>query len=79
MTWQLQEAKNKFSEVVEKAIHDGPQEITRRGKKSVVVLSVRDYLRLKRKKGSLVEFFKQSPIRGLTIERARDLPRSIDL
>ncbi len=29
--WQLQEAKNKFSEVVEAALKDGPQVITKRG------------------------------------------------
>jgi prevent-host-death family protein len=33
MGWQLQEAKNKFSEVVDQAVKFGPQEITRHGKK----------------------------------------------
>jgi prevent-host-death family protein len=42
-TWQLQEAKNKFSEVVERALHEGPQMITRHGKPAVVVSSVEDY------------------------------------
>lgn len=36
--WQLQEAKNKFSEVVRKAIEEGPQTVTKHGKESVVVL-----------------------------------------
>ncbi|MBP8132561.1 MAG: type II toxin-antitoxin system prevent-host-death family antitoxin [Candidatus Hydrogenedentes bacterium] len=31
-TWQLQDAKNRFSEVVEKAVAEGPQHVTRRGR-----------------------------------------------
>jgi len=79
MSWQLQEAKNKFSQVVNSAINDGPQEITKQGKKSVVILSIKDYQRLKRNKTSLKEFFQKSPLRGLSFERSKDLPRSIDL
>lgn len=79
MVWQLQDAKNKFSEVVEKAISVGPQEITRRGKKTVVLISIKDYLRLKKKKNSIVDFFKNSPLSEISLERTQDYPRSIDL
>lgn len=79
MTWQLQDAKNKFSEVVDKALKGEPQEITRRGKKAVVVMSIEYYQKLKRGSGSLVEFFSQSPLRGLTFERSTDLPRRVEL
>lgn len=41
--WTLQDAKNKFSEVVNAACAGAPQVVTRRGKATVVVLSVRDY------------------------------------
>jgi prevent-host-death family protein len=78
-TWQLQDAKNKFSEVVDKAIEVGPQEITRHGKKTAVVLSIRDYQKLKLKHWSLVDFFRNSPLNGLTFERQKDLPRSVSL
>ena len=44
--WQLQDAKNKFSEVVQKALEHGPQIITRRGIKTVVIMSVEDYQQL---------------------------------
>ncbi|MBM3223472.1 MAG: type II toxin-antitoxin system Phd/YefM family antitoxin [Candidatus Tectomicrobia bacterium] len=37
--WPLQDAKNRFSELVEQALHDGPQVVTRHGKATVVVLS----------------------------------------
>ncbi|MGP8330213.1 MAG: type II toxin-antitoxin system prevent-host-death family antitoxin [Methanosarcinaceae archaeon] len=80
MIWQLQEAESKFSEVIEKALHNGPQEITKRGKTTVIILSKKEYLMLKRKQDSLVEFFKQSPLAGFSIdERSKDLPRRIDL
>ena len=79
MAWQLQEAKNKFSEVVERALSKGPQEITRHGKKTAVVLSLRDYQKLKGKKGSLVDFFRRSPLNGLEISRTKDYPREVQL
>ena len=44
--WQLQEAKNKFSHLVDKAHHEGPQIVTRHGKESVVILAIEDYQKL---------------------------------
>lgn len=44
--WQLQEAKNRFSEVVNRALKDGAQTITRHGKPVVVVLSQEEFRRL---------------------------------
>jgi len=78
--WEFQEAKNRFSDVVEAALKTGPQTITRRGSAVVVVLSVRDYRRLTRRPESLVEFFQNSPLRGvdLDLERDKDLPREVD-
>ncbi|MDQ3548772.1 MAG: type II toxin-antitoxin system prevent-host-death family antitoxin, partial [Chloroflexota bacterium] len=40
MAWQVQEAKQKFSELVERAITDGPQTISRRGVDVAVVVSI---------------------------------------
>jgi prevent-host-death family protein len=42
-TWQLQEAKNKFSEVVRRARSEGPQVITVRGEEEAVVISMEEY------------------------------------
>ena len=75
--WQLQDAKNKFSEVVENAINSGPQEITKRGVKAAVVLSIQDYEKLKKKRGSLADFFKQSPLEATCLERKRDFSREV--
>jgi antitoxin Phd len=80
-TWQLQEAKNRFSEVVERALHNGPQTVTRRGKEAVVVLSAHKYRQLTKPKESLVEFLMRSPLRGadLDLERDRDVGREVEL
>jgi len=78
-SWQLQEAKNKLSEVIEKAIEEGPQHITKHGKEAAVVLSSKEYERLTRGKSDLVEFFQQSPLRGIKLDRAKDLPRKVEL
>ena len=41
--WSLQDAKNKFSEVVNAALQGEPQLVTRRGEPAVVVLSADTY------------------------------------
>lgn len=38
-TWALQDAKAKFSEVVDRALTEGPQEVTRHGRPAVVVVA----------------------------------------
>jgi prevent-host-death family protein len=70
--WQLQEAKNKFSEVVEEAITNGPQVITRRGVETAIVLSYGDYRSLLLKRKKLSTFFRESPLVGEDLDLARD-------
>ena len=79
--WQLQDAKNRFSELVEKAINLGPQTVTKRGVKTVVVLSFDEYQKLTKPKTDLINFFKTSPLYGieLDLERNKDLPREVEL
>jgi prevent-host-death family protein len=79
--WQLQEAKNRFSEVVRKASEEGPQTVTKHGKDSVVVLSAEDYRKLEQPKTSLVEFFQKSPLSKVEIDLKRDTSpaRSVEL
>lgn len=55
MQWQLQDAKNQFSKVVQKARFEGPQEITVRGERTAVVLSTRDYDNLRAGRPTLVD------------------------
>ncbi|MCD4751349.1 MAG: type II toxin-antitoxin system Phd/YefM family antitoxin [Thermoanaerobaculales bacterium] len=80
-TWKLQDAKNRFSEVVNEAARSGPQIVTRRGKEAAVVMSVEDYRRLVRPEVDLVEFLQTSPLCGieLDVERSKELSREINL
>jgi antitoxin Phd len=80
-TWQLQTAKNRLSEVVDRAIDQGPQVITRRGSEAVVVISIDEYRRLRRPKTDLVSFFRNSPLAevDLDLERDRDFGREVEL
>ena len=80
--WQLQEAKNRLSEVVRKAREEGPQTITLHGDDAVVVIDAEEYHKLAHKpRGTLVEFFRKSPLTGvrLNISRSRDTGRDVDL
>ena len=78
-TWQLQEAKNKFSNLVDKAHRDGPQFVTKHGKESVVIIAVEDYQKLNKPKSDLVSFLKKSPLSGINIDLARDKSPSRDI
>lgn len=81
-TWQLQDAKNQFSAVVEKAMRKGPQVITRRGDKVAVLVSFGDYQKLTAKQEGLGTFLMNSPLVGseLEIERSDEaVPQRVKL
>jgi antitoxin Phd len=80
-SWQLQDAKNRFSEVVEKARRTGPQFITRRGADAAVVVSAEDWARLTRRRSPLIEVLRRAPkiSGGLDVKRSRDTGRDVDL
>lgn len=79
--WQLQDAKNKFSNLVDKAQHNGPQVVTKHGKDAVVILSIEEYKKLIKPKKSLLKFFQSSPLarEKVDFKRNKDLPRDIEL
>ena len=79
--WQLQDAKSKFSEVVEHALSQGTQIVTCRGKKTVVVMPFEEYEKLTHQSGSLAQFLLSSPLADseLSFERNKDLPRAIGI
>ncbi|MBT4292571.1 type II toxin-antitoxin system Phd/YefM family antitoxin [bacterium] len=79
--WQLQEAKNKFSSLVDKALENGPQIVTRRGKEAVVVISVDEYRDLIKPELDIIEFFQTSPLIGYELDttRNKDYPRDVEL
>lgn len=80
-TWQLQEAKSKFSQLVDDAIHKEPQIVTKHGDKAVVVLSFEEYKKITKPNNDLVTFLRESPLAEIELEitRNKDIPREIDL
>jgi prevent-host-death family protein len=79
--WTVAQAKAHLSQVIENALHEGPQTITRNGRNAVVVVDVEEWERKTKRKGSLADFFAESPLRnsGLRIKRDQTKPREIDL
>jgi len=69
--WTVAEAKAKFSEVMEKAKSEGPQTITRNGRRAAVVVAAEEWDRKKKRKGTLADFFANSPLRGSGIKLDR--------
>jgi antitoxin Phd len=83
--WKLEDAKNRFSEVVRAALAHGPQRVTKHGKDAVVVVAALDYDRLASPPENLVDFMRRSPLAAalaagtLKLTRSRDLGRDVDL
>lgn len=69
--WQIQEAKNKLSELIDRAIAEGPQIITRHGVEIAVVIPFSSFRKLTGRTQGLGDFFMSSPLHksGLVIER----------
>ncbi len=70
--WQIQEAKNKLSEVLDEAIKHGPQIITKRGVETVIVLSYAEYRKVMLNKKKLSDFFRESPLAEVDLDLRRD-------
>lgn len=79
--WTVAQAKAKLSEVIENAHTQGPQTITRNGRRTAVVVDAQEWERKTQRSGTLADFFKASPLRGsdLKVRRSRDRLRSTDL
>lgn len=80
-TWKLETAKARFSEVVRRAHEDGPQAVTVRGRRSVVVVDAETYDRLVQPEPAtdIVTRLERAYVPGLDLERPRDTGRDIDL
>jgi predicted Zn-dependent protease with MMP-like domain len=77
--WKLADAKNRFSELVNHALAEGPQQVHRR-EDTVVVLAQRDYEKLIGKRPGFQEFLLSGPsFVGLDLERDRSPMRDVEL
>jgi prevent-host-death family protein len=81
MHWQVQEAKQRFSEVLRAAESGEPQIVTKHGEEVAVVIDIAEYRRLRGESMTFMEYLRAEPsLDGdLEIERVRDLPRDVDL
>jgi prevent-host-death family protein len=82
VSWQLQEAKQKFSELVRRTLEEGPQVVTRHGEEVVVVVPVEEFRRMSREKPTFKEFLMSAPegLEHVIPERPKhDYPRDVDL
>ena len=77
MTWALQDAKSRFSSVVNKACESGPQIVTRRGQPVVVMISYADYEKIDPSRETAIDVLLGGPKvdGGLKIERDRSMAR----
>jgi len=80
MSWQLQEAKQRFSELVRRAQREGPQVVTRHGEEVVVVVPAEEFRRMSEQKPDFKEFLLSGPDLGvLDLERPKETPRDFEL
>ncbi|MBM3650569.1 MAG: type II toxin-antitoxin system Phd/YefM family antitoxin [Alphaproteobacteria bacterium] len=81
-TWSLQNAKNRFSSVIEAACHGKPQTVTKHGKPAVVVVAAKEYARLRHlerlKAPSFVDHLLAMPTGGDEADRLEGRLRDID-
>ncbi|HLW86171.1 MAG TPA: type II toxin-antitoxin system Phd/YefM family antitoxin [Candidatus Sulfotelmatobacter sp.] len=79
--WTVAEAKAKFSEIIDRAMSEGPQTITRNGHTAAVVVGAEEWERKTMRAGNLAEFFAGSPLRGshLRVQGLKAKPRKIKL
>jgi prevent-host-death family protein len=78
--WQVQEAKQRFSEVL-RAAEGEPQIVTKHGEEVAVVIDIAEYRRLRGEFVSFMDYLRVAPYsdEDFDLERQRDLPRDVDL
>jgi prevent-host-death family protein len=78
-TWPLQDAKARFSELVNQCLDSGTQIVSRHGKPTVAIVPIEEYQRLTGHAQSLGAFFAAAPQTELDLSRVQEGPRDIEL
>jgi antitoxin Phd len=79
VSWQVQEAKQKFSELVRRTLEEGPQVVTKHSEE-VVVVPVEEFRRMNGEKQDFKEFLLSgSDLSVLDLERPKEVPRDVEL
>jgi prevent-host-death family protein len=77
MNWQVQEAKQRFSELLRVAHVDGPQFVTRHGREVAVVIDIADYRHLRGEEPAFKDYLLSGPrFDGLELSRSNERPRT---
>jgi antitoxin Phd len=79
MKWQIQEAKARFSEMVERTLREGPQTVTRHGKPVAVLVRADQYQRLRAGGRTFKALLASAPLAGVEIKRSRETARIVRL
>jgi prevent-host-death family protein len=80
VSWQLQEAKQRFSELVRRTLEEGPQVVTRHGEEVVVMVPIEEFRRMNGEKPTFKEFLLSAPdLSVLDLERPKEFPRNVEL
>ncbi|ONI87199.1 prevent-host-death protein [Saccharothrix sp. ALI-22-I] len=77
--WQLQEAKQRFSELIRSVETDGPQFVTRHGEEVAVVIDIAEYRRLRGGGEDFKAFLRAAPDLDLEVDRSSMPARVVDL
>jgi prevent-host-death family protein len=77
--WQLQEAKQRFSELIRSAEADGPQVVTRHGQEVAVIVSIAEYRHLRGADQDFKEFLRSAPDVSLDISRSAQPARRVEV
>lgn len=79
MRWQVQDAKQRFSELLRTAHADGPQVVTRHGEEIAVIIDIADYRHLKGETAEFKDYLRAGPdFDDLDLTRSAELPRDTD-
>ncbi|BEL08917.1 hypothetical protein Q0Z83_071080 [Actinoplanes sichuanensis] len=83
MHWQVQEAKQRFSEVLRAAEAGEAQIVTKHGEEVAVLIDIAEYRRLRGEQVGLMAYLRADPLDDFDldaeIDRRREQPRDIDL
>lgn len=78
--WQLQEAKQRFSELIRSVLTEGPQVVSRHGRDVAVVIDIDEYRRLRGGEPDFKSFLRSAPdLDELEIDRSPAPPRTVEL
>jgi prevent-host-death family protein len=78
MNWQIQEAKARFSEMVDRTLKEGPQTVTRHGKPVAVLVPVDEYRRLRTGGRTFKALLASAPLEGVEIRRSHETGGIVD-